>query len=74
VVHGNRGKQRGRGSAGALSWVQSLPPPPSHRNHVLTAGSALAMTELIVVLVSSFLIGFCATDVVWHRINTGSWL
>lgn len=32
------------------------------------------MTELIVVLVSSFLIGFCATDVVWHRIKNGSWL
>lgn len=44
------------------------------RNHVLTAGSASTMTELIVVLVSSFLIGFCATDVVWHRLKTGSWL
>jgi hypothetical protein len=33
------------------------------------------MNELILVLaISSFLIGFCATDFVAHRIKTGSWL
>jgi hypothetical protein len=32
------------------------------------------MNEFILVFaVSSFLIGFCATDFVWHRIKTGSW-
>jgi len=30
------------------------------------------MNELVIA-VSCFLIGFCATDVVWRRIKTGSW-
>ncbi len=32
------------------------------------------MTEtLLVLLVSSFLIGFCGTDFVWRRIRNGRW-
>jgi hypothetical protein len=53
--------------------------PVAPRNHLPTrnkprrqqAGHDL-MNELVIA-VSCFLIGFCATDFVWRRIKTGSW-
>jgi hypothetical protein len=38
------------------------------------AGEAGTMIELAIVIgVSCFVIGFCATDFVCYRIRTGSW-
>jgi hypothetical protein len=43
--------------------------------HPRDAGEAAGpMTEFVIVIaVSCFVIGFCATDFVCYRIRTGSW-
>jgi hypothetical protein len=64
-------------TGGVTGSIRSRPPrksPPGYQPLDADAGDASGTMTELVIAISAFLIGFCATDFVWRRIETGRWL